>query len=170
MKCMNAFGVVALFIPMMAYGSGCSSGSTGSGTGTVHGGGDGSAPVMGGEGDAGQNGPTDMTCAGQSTNTSCQQCCAQVHSSGYQTFASALLACACGNTGGCGSACATSACAQSPSAPASGDACETCLNTDVLTPADGGAAPCDRPIVNACGADPNCAAFAACVRPCVQKQ
>jgi hypothetical protein len=182
---MNAFGLAALFVfPLAAYSTGCSgSGSTGtgmggntvgsSGSGTVTPGtSSGGAPSSGSSGSgssSGMSGPTDTTCAGLQTNSECQQCCAQVHESGYQTFATALLTCACSTTGGCGQACAASACAQSPMSPKQGDACDQCIGGDVLSGPDGGAAPCDKPIVTACAADPNCGAFALCAKPCVSK-
>jgi hypothetical protein len=50
-----------------------------------------------------------------------------------------------------------------------GDACDQCIGGDVLSAPDGGAAPCDKPIVTACAADPNCGAFALCAKPCVTK-
>jgi hypothetical protein len=183
-KCMNAFGFAALFVfPLAGYSTGCSgTGSTGTGTGgntasssgggstiTPAGSSGGAASGSGGGSSSGMTGPTDSTCAGLQTNSECQQCCAQVHASGYQTFATALLTCACSTTGGCGQACAASACAQSPMSPMSGDACDTCIGGDVLSPPDGGAAPCDKPIVTACAADPNCGQFAQCAKPCVSK-
>jgi len=180
-KCINAFGLAALFVfPLATYSTGCSGGSTGTGTGgntaSSSGSGGGTVtPAMGSSSGASSSsgsamsGPTDSTCAGLQTNSECQQCCAQVHASGYQTFATALLTCACSTAGGCGQACAASACAMNPMSPMSGDACDTCIGGDVLSAPDGGAAPCDKPIVTACAADPNCGAFALCAKPCVQK-
>jgi hypothetical protein len=178
-KFINAFGLVPVFVlSATAYGSGCSSGSTGTGSGGVSPpSGSSSGTVNGNQpsgtgssgGASGDAGPNDQTCAAQTTNQTCQQCCAQVHTAGYQTFANALLQCACGTTGGCASACAMSACASSPSAPSPGDACDTCISQDVLPAGDAGTTPCDQPIVNACGADPNCGAFALCARACVAK-
>jgi hypothetical protein len=176
-KFINAFGIATVFVlSLAAYESGCSSGTTGTGGSGSTLGGSSSGGSSGGSGSGnesssgsrGDGGPTDMTCANQTTNATCQQCCAQVHTSGYQTFANALLQCACGNTGGCATVCGMSACASSPSAPSPGDACDTCISQDVV-PGDGGTTACDKPIVDACGADPNCGAFALCARACVAK-
>jgi hypothetical protein len=202
-KFMNALGSIALIVPVFAYGSGCSSGSThgggsgstlgGSGSGSGEPGSDmgstsgnggsgpesssgsssGSGSGTSGGGTAADAGPTDSTCAAQSSNTSCQQCCTQLHPAGVQTFLGALLTCACGvpdagPAGNCASACAASACAARPTSPSPGDACYTCLSGD-LEAANGGVGACDQTILNACSNDSNCRSFAGCVQPCLSK-
>jgi hypothetical protein len=99
-----------------------------------------------------------------STNMACQACCSNNHTTGYDTFVTALLSCACG-AGGCTTVCASTACAATPSNPNA--ACNNCLN-DVQTAPDGGPGVCDSDIANACNADPDCInGFIACADPCL---
>jgi len=114
--------------------------------------------------DDGSTPATDSTCAGESTQSTCEQCCLSVHPTGYNTYFQALQTCACTSPGVCATDCATEACAGNPTTP--GDACDTCMN-GALTQGTGA---CYTAVDTACTGDPDCTdLFMTCIPPCESK-
>jgi hypothetical protein len=132
---------------------------TDSGSGTDSGMGTDSAAISDAGGDSAA-----AECAAQTTNMACQSCCDTNYAAGFNVYVAALLPCACGDAGGCGTACAATACAGGmPDL-----ACNTCLNT-VQTQADGAPGACTQATSAACSPSPDCMAWYACSGPCVTK-
>jgi hypothetical protein len=105
----------------------------------------------------------DSTCATSSTRQSCEQCCLNIHPTGYDVYHQELVSCACQAPGPCATVCATEFCVQKPTTP--GDACEQCITGSLAQ----GAA-CYDGVANACQSDTDCTAlFQGCIPPCETK-
>ncbi|MBS2014556.1 MAG: hypothetical protein JST00_16840 [Deltaproteobacteria bacterium] len=105
----------------------------------------------------------DDACGKESTQQACGECCIKNHTKGYQTFVTALLACACGGPGGgdagagpCAAACKTTVCAATPSNPDA--ACNSCLQGTL-----GASGACNQAVADACQPDADCVAQQSCV-------
>jgi hypothetical protein len=101
------------------------------------------------------------------TNMACQMCCGNNHTTGYDTFANALVMCGCATGGPCVTDCGAAWCAAPTANPST--ACVACLNGPAQVAADGGAGACDMQIAMACRADPDCVALNTCAMPCAGK-
>ncbi|MBX3262238.1 MAG: hypothetical protein KIS78_05400 [Labilithrix sp.] len=124
-------------------------GDDGSSSGGSSSGGDTSAPAA----DAAPNDPAPGgTCSAAQGVEACYACCDAKNPDGMAVYEDAWLACACA-PGVCATACAQSACAATPSEPADGDACDTCLAQ---------ADQCDDQAEAACEASPACLAGFQC--------
>jgi hypothetical protein len=115
-------------------------------------------------GGGGNDGSTPVSCSPDAGAQACQTCCTTGYQEGAKTYQTAWLTCACGNTGGCDTACKTTACAKPPAQPAPGSACGTCLQ-DVQV-VDAGPGVCYSAIQTACTADTNCVSFYNCLGVC----
>jgi len=91
-------------------------------------------------------------CAAETTQTSCQQCCATAEQPAYLAFQNALVKCGCQDTV-CKTQCAASLCATTPAQPTT--ECQTCLGQ-----AQSGA--CKTDIEKVCTGSGACAPFAEC--------
>jgi hypothetical protein len=100
---------------------------------------------------------SDSDCRSQ--GTACIDCCSCFHQTGVTTFNTALETCVCQATV-CGTQCAASLCATPVVQPATGDACDTCVNGAIAADAGSG---CNAKIVTACRADPDCIALLTCI-------
>ncbi len=114
--------------------------------------GEGGEPVA--DSSASKDGP-DPACAEEMTQSACASCCAADNPSAITTLNSAIMACTCGSSGPCSSACSTEVCVDVPATE--GDACYACLSTALGT-----TGPCYAPVQTACLADPGCAAYLSC--------
>ena len=117
--------------------------------------------------DSGTTGDPDKACAAMGTKLECGTCCITAHKTGYNTFQTALLACACKGTGAdggapCATDCAATLCASTPKT--ADTKCNTCLHGSIN---QGGA--CQDSIQTTCTADPDCLAEQKCVTPCTTK-
>jgi len=116
-------------------------------------------------GNADSNAPADdSTCAGQSTQSQCEQCCLSVHPGGYNIYHQELVTCACTSPGACATECQTELCANQPTT--TGDACETCITASLTQ----GTGACYTGVSTACQADTDCTdLFSTCIPPCETK-
>jgi hypothetical protein len=106
----------------------------------------------------------DSTCAGQSTQAQCEQCCLTVHPTGYDVYHQELVSCACSSPGACATECATELCANQPTT--TGDACEQCITASLTQ----GTGACYDGVAVACQGDVDCTAlFGTCIPPCESK-
>jgi len=101
-------------------------------------------------------GETDAGCSGTTTTSDCTTCCAGQHTEGAMRYGIALTNCACTTPGTCETECVTTECLET--APEAGSACAICL-AETVGP-DGG---CVQALNEACGADPECVAYEACL-------
>jgi hypothetical protein len=104
--------------------------------------------------DAGGDVSPDAGCS--AVPSECAQCCATMHSEGFDSYNLALTACACGSPGVCATPCSSETCEDM--APTAGDSCSMCLAT--ATGPDGG---CTMTVAQQCGLDPDCMAYEACL-------
>jgi hypothetical protein len=111
----------------------------------------------GGSTDAGSP-MTDAQCNALATQQ-CVDCCVANHQSSYVAFIDAYLNCACTSPGVCKTSCATTFCAATPSSPATGTACDSCLLDSVAADAGG---QCLTPLRTACPSGGVCDPFLAC--------
>jgi hypothetical protein len=91
----------------------------------------------------------------------------QGYNTGYDTWANALVTCACGTSsapGVCYSECSATLCASTPTNPTA--ACLACVNGPAQEASDGGPGACASAISTACKADTNCVAWESCVGTC----
>src|ERR1700683_3221999 len=98
----------------------------------------------------------DQFCAMQSN---CGGCCAQAYATGFNTYLTQLMNCACGAL--CGAVCAQaddSFCADGQLAP---DACAVCLNQSL-----GSGGGCHSQVISGCCPDSQCNAFTTCLSTC----
>jgi hypothetical protein len=112
-------------------------------------------------------GTGDTACAAETTLQACGTCCATNHKTGYTTFITAVVACACSGTGAdggapCATECGATLCAATPKNPDA--ACNTCLQASIGT---GGA--CQEKLTTDCSADTDCVAQQKCLQPCKGK-
>ncbi len=107
----------------------------------------------GGTGGGGTTTNPDDQCPGAAD---CIDCCVTNHMTGYETYLTAFLGCAC-QTSVCKTECAATICAATPANP---DAkCDACLNGTKT-------AVCDAPVQSACSADTDCTALMGCAQTC----
>lgn len=164
----------ASLLALSAFNMGCSSSSStssddgGTGGGTDGGGthkdgsttgNDSGGPADGGTGEAGACAPAtaDTDCKAQ--GTACVDCCSCFHQHGVTTFNTALENCVC-QANVCKTQCAQSLCATPSTNPATGDACDTCVNGALKADAGTG---CLQQVVSACKADQDCVQLLTCV-------
>jgi hypothetical protein len=105
--------------------------------------------------------PSDSTCAAESTQNDCEQCCLTVHPEGYSVYNAALTPCVCTSPGACTSECQSELCSNQPVTP--GDACDTCITAAL----DQNTGACYNAVATACQGDSDCTdLFGTCIPPC----
>jgi hypothetical protein len=165
-------------LPVVAFASGCSSGSSGGGSssgGNSSGGTSGGTghPVTGttsgGSGTTGDNtaadsGVTDAQCQEMTSSEACVACCADLHAGSYLAFIDAIVACECSADGGlgmCQSQCANEYCQKKN--PTQGDNCDVCLIDSLVAEAGG---QCVGPVSEKCPPGGPCDAYLGCANGC----
>jgi hypothetical protein len=166
-------------LPVVAFASGCSGGSSGGGSssggnssggtgipttrgGTGTGGGTGTS--SGGTGSSADSGTTDAQCQEMTSAENCVACCADLHGPSYLTFIDAILGCECSADGGlgtCQAQCANEYCAKQN--PKQGDACDLCLIDSLVADAGG---QCLGPVSQICSPGGPCDGYLGCANGC----
>jgi hypothetical protein len=138
-------------------GSGNPGGGGGGDTGSSSGG-QGTAGTSDGGG-GGQQCPTSSEADCKNAGSQCLNCCSCFHQHGVTTFDQSIANCAC-QASVCRQQCANSLCAQNPTSPSQGDACDNCVNAALQPDAGAG---CMQQVVIACNADRDCVGLLQCV-------
>lgn len=152
MKLASALSVLAL----LAFA--CSSTTTTTTTTTPDGGTSGENEDAGKAKDAGksdeeeEDASTEATCAEETGQQECAQCCANAHPAGYKVYSGAISTCMC-KAANCQTECADTACAATPLQPDS--ACVTCINSKQAS--------CQQDLTDACTPSKTCMEFYGCL-------
>lgn len=98
-----------------------------------------------------ENPPAEASCADETGQQACLQCCAAEHQQGAAVYMGAVTECIC-DANNCADDCADTLCAETPKNP---DAkCDTCFNSKQQA--------CNEPVGTACAASQDCVAFNKC--------